>query len=290
MEPTRAPRSARAIEVRGLHKSYGSRKVLRGLDLKIESGEIFALLGPNGAGKTTTIEILEGYRDRDSGEVQVLGEDPATAGSELRARIGIVLQSSAVYPQLSVVEILKLFAGYYTSPRDIEQVLALVGLSDRRNARVRTLSGGQKRRIDLGLALVGNPEFIFMDEPTTGFDPEARHQAWDTIRGLRDLGTTILLTTHYLEEAHQLSDRLAILHEGVIAAMGTPEGLLAASGAVKITYQRDGELVVMRTDEPTRVLHELTTQALADGVELEGLEVQRPSLEELYLDVVGVDE
>lgn len=290
MEPTRAPRSARAIEVRGLHKSYGSRKVLHGLDLKIESGEIFALLGPNGAGKTTTIEILEGYRDRDSGEVQVLGEDPATAGSELRARIGIVLQSSAVYPQLSVVEIFKLFAGYYTSPRDIEQVLALVGLSDRRNARVRTLSGGQKRRIDLGLALVGNPEFIFMDEPTTGFDPEARHQAWDTIRGLRDLGATILLTTHYLEEAHQLSDRLAILHEGVIAAMGTPEGLLAASGAVKITYQRDGELVVMRTDEPTRVLHELTTQALADGVELEGLEVQRPSLEELYLDVVGADE
>ena len=217
-------------------------------------------------------------------------DDPATAGSELRARIGIVLQSSAVYPQLSVVEILKLFAGYYTSPRDIEQVLALVGLSDRRNARVRTLSGGQKRRIDLGLALVGNPELIFMDEPTTGFDPEARHQAWDTIRGLRDLGATILLTTHYLEEAHQLSDRLAILHEGVIAAMGTPEGLLAASGAVKITYQRDGELVVMRTDEPTRVLHELTTQALADGVELEGLEVRRPSLEELFLDVVGADE
>ncbi len=290
MTSTRAPRSVHAIEVRGLRKSYGPREVLRGLDLDIKVGEIFALLGPNGAGKTTTIEILEGYRERDGGEVRVLGEDPAAAGPELRGRIGIVLQSSAVYPQLTVVEILELFAGYYANPRDVEQVLALVGLSDQRDSRVRTLSGGQKRRIDLGLALVGNPELIFLDEPTTGFDPEARRRAWETIRGLRDLGATVLLTTHYLEEAHQLADRLAILREGAIVAMGAPDELLGTNGAVEITYRRNGELVVVRTDEPTRVLHELTAKALADGVELDRLEVRRPSLEDLYLDVVGRDE
>ena len=287
---TRAPRAARAIEVRGLRKSYGPREVLHGLDLDIEAGEIFALLGPNGAGKTTTIEILEGYRERDDGEVRVLGVDPAGAGPGLRARIGIVLQSSAVYPQLRVREILELFAGYYRNARDVEEVLSLVGLSDQRDARVRTLSGGQKRRIDLSLALVGNPELIFMDEPTTGFDPEARRRAWETIRGLRDLGATVLLTTHYLEEAHQLADRLAILRDGVIAAMGAPRELLATNGAVEITYRKHGERVIVRTDEPTRVLHELTAEALADGVELEGLEVQRPSLEDLYLDVVAGDE
>ena len=274
-----------AIEVRGLRKSYGSREVLHGIDLDVPTGEVFALLGPNGAGKTTTVEILEGYRHRDAGEVNVLGTDPEDASLGFRARIGIVLQSSAVYPLLTVRETLELFAGYYATPRDTRAVIELVGLEEQRDARVRTLSGGQLRRLDLGLALVGSPELIFLDEPTTGFDPAARRQAWETIRNLRRLGNTILLTTHYMEEAQALADRVAILRDGEIVATGSPRELLTGHGAAEIRYRRNGEVVVIDTDEPTRVLHDLTTEALSRGVELEELEVHRRSLEDVYLEV-----
>jgi ABC-2 type transport system ATP-binding protein len=276
---------ANAIEVHGLRKAYGPREVLHGLDLAVPEGEVFALLGPNGAGKTTTVEILEGYRRRDAGEVRVLGTDPEKANGAYRARIGIVLQSSAVYPTLSVREIVELFAGYYPAPRKPADVLELVGLADRSNQRVRTLSGGQLRRLDLALALVGDPELIFLDEPTTGFDPAARRQAWDTIRGLRELGKTILLTTHYLEEAQTLADRLAILRDGRIVSVGTPRELLAGDGLVEIRYRRDGQEIVVETTEPTRVLSELTAEALARGEELESLEVQRRTLEDVYLEL-----
>jgi len=274
-----------AIEVSGLKKSYGPREVLHGVGFRVEAGEVFALLGPNGAGKTTTVEILEGYRDRDEGSVQVLGTDPARAGSDFRARIGIVLQSSAVYPLLSVREILELFAGYYERARDVGEVIELVGLGEKREARVRTLSGGQLRGLDLALALVGDPELIFLDEPTTGFDPAARRQAWETIRDLRALGKSILLTTHYMEEAQTLADRLAILRDGRVVATGSPRELLSGATGVEIRYRRDGEELVVATDEPTRVLHELTGQALAAGFELEGIEVRRRSLEDLYLEL-----
>ena len=275
-----------AIEVSGLKKSYGAREVLHGVSFRVEPGEVFALLGPNGAGKTTTVEILEGYRERDEGRVQVLGTDPARAGSEFRERIGIVLQSSAVYPLLSAREILELFAGYYKSARNVGEVIELVGLGEKSEARVRTLSGGQLRRLDLALALIGDPELIFLDEPTTGFDPAARRQAWETIRDLRALGKSILLTTHYMEEAQTLADRLAILRDGRIVATGSPRELLSGAAGVEIRYRRDGEELVIATDEPTRVLHQLTGQALAEGFELEGIEVRRRSLEDLYLELM----
>jgi ABC-2 type transport system ATP-binding protein len=276
---------AAAIEVRGLRKAYGAHQVLHGLDLDVPAGEVFALLGPNGAGKTTTVEILEGYRRRDAGEVSVLGTDPGRAGRGFRARIGIVLQSSAVYPMLTVEETLRLFAGYYERSRDPGEVLRLTGLEEKRGARVRTLSGGQLRRLDLGLALVGDPELVFLDEPTTGFDPAARRRAWETIRGLRALGKTILLTTHYMEEAHALADRLAILHAGRIVATGSPRELLDGHPSVEIRFSRNGEDILIATEEPTRVLHELTEQALAEGHELEGLQVRRRSLEDVYLEL-----
>jgi ABC-2 type transport system ATP-binding protein len=276
-----------AVEVRGLRKSYRSVEALRGIDFTHEEGEVLALLGPNGAGKTTTVEILEGYRKRTAGEVRVLGEDPGKAGPSFRARIGIVLQSSAVYPTFSTYEMLELFAGYYASPRNPEEVLDLVGLREKRDARVRSLSGGQLRRLDLGLALVGNPELLFLDEPTTGFDPAARRQAWETIRGLRALGTSILLTTHYLEEAQALADRVVILRAGRIAAIGPPADLLEDSGDVEIRYRRNGEVIVLRTAEPTRVLNVLTSEALADGSELEDLQVTRRTLEDLYLELTA---
>ena len=274
-----------AIRVAGLRKSYGSREVLHGISFEVRTGEVFALLGPNGAGKTTTVEILEGYRRRDAGDVRVLGEDPGRAGSDFRARIGIVLQSSAVYHLLTVREIVELFAGYYPSPRSPAEVVDLVGLAGKRDERVRTLSGGQLRRLDLALALVGDPELIFLDEPTTGFDPAARRQAWETIRDLRSLGKSILLTTHYMEEAQRLADRVAILAGGQIVGTGSPRDLLAAHAAVEIRFRRNGDEVVIDTEEPTRVLHELTGQALADGVELEGLEVHRRTLEDVYLEL-----
>ena len=272
-----------AISVRGLRKSYGALEAVRGIDFEVARGEVFGLLGPNGAGKTTTVEILEGYRKRDAGEVEVFETDPATAGGEWRERIGVVLQSSAMYETLTVVESLRLFAGYYDRPRPVDEVVELIGLEEKRDDRVRRLSGGQRRRLDLGLALVGDPELIFLDEPTTGFDPRARRQAWDTIRGLRGLGKTILLTTHYLDEAEQLADRVAVLAQGRIVASGTPAELTGSVPATEIRYRENGREVVLETDEPTRVLHDLTAKALAQQRELEGLQVRRPSLEEVYL-------
>ena len=278
-----------AIEVEGLRKSYGGREVLHDLSFSVETGEVFALLGPNGAGKTTTVEILEGYRSRNAGDVRVLGHDPGRPGSDFRARIGIVLQSSAVYHLLTVREMLHLFAGYYPAPRPVDEVVQLVGLEEKRDARVRTLSGGQLRRLDLALALVGDPELLFLDEPTTGFDPAARRQAWETVRELRTLGKSIVLTTHYMEEAQRLADRVAILRDGRIVATGSPRELLTGQAAVEIRFRRNGKEVVLKTDEPTRVLHELTTEAMAQGAELEGLEVHRRTLEDLYLEVTGED-
>ena len=274
-----------AIAVTELRKAYGGREVLHGLSFTVETGEVFALLGPNGAGKTTTVEILEGYRRRDGGDVRVLGEDPGRGGRAFKARIGIVLQSSAVYHLLTVREIVGLFAGYYPHPRPAGEVIELVGLTEQSEARVRTLSGGQLRRLDLALALVGDPELVFLDEPTTGFDPAARRQAWETIRDLRSLGKSILLTTHYMEEAQRLADRVAILRGGEIVGTGSPQELLSGHATVEIRYRRNGSEVVVATEEPTRVLHELTAQALADGVELEGLEVHRRTLEDLYLEL-----
>ncbi|HUI36603.1 MAG TPA: ABC transporter ATP-binding protein [Gaiellaceae bacterium] len=272
-----------AIAVRDLRKSYGSLEAVRGIDFHVERGEVFGLLGPNGAGKTTTVEILEGYRKRDGGEVEVLGTDPALARGDWRERIGVVLQSSAMYETLTVTEMLRLFAGYYREPRPVDQVVELVGLQEKRDDRVRRLSGGQRRRLDLGLALIGAPELIFLDEPTTGFDPRARRRAWETIRGLRGLGKTILLTTHYLDEAEQLADRVAVLAQGRIVASGTPAELTGAVPATEIRYRENGREIVLETDEPTRILHELTARALAESRELEGLQVRRPSLEEVYL-------
>jgi ABC-2 type transport system ATP-binding protein len=278
-----------AIEVRDLRKTYGEHEAVRGISFEIAEGEVFGLLGPNGAGKTTTVEILEGYRKRDGGEVTVLGEDPQTAGRGWRERIGVVLQSSQLWPSLTVAETHRMFAGYYRRPRDVDEVIRLVGLEEKRDARVKTLSGGQKRRLDLGLALVGDPELVFLDEPTTGFDPTARRAAWEMIRSLRALGKTVLLTTHYLDEAEQLADRVAVLREGQIAIVGSPRDLTSAAATTEIRYRRNGDDVVLRTDDPTGVLHELTAQALADGVELERLEVRRPTLEDVYLDLVGVE-
>jgi ABC-2 type transport system ATP-binding protein len=271
------------VSVQGLRKSYGEFEAIKGVDFELWPGEVFGLLGPNGAGKTTTVEILEGYRPRDGGEVEVLGQDPARAGADWRARIGVVLQSSAMYENLTVAESLDQFAGYYEKPRPTDAVIELIGLKDKRDDRVRRLSGGQRRRLDLGLALVGDPELIFLDEPTTGFDPGARRRAWDTIRSLSSLGKTILLTTHYLDEVEQLADRVAVLREGQIVASGTPQELTQATPATEIRYRENGREVVLRTEEPTRVLHELTSRALAQGDELDGLQVRRPSLEEVYL-------
>ncbi|HEX3455640.1 MAG TPA: ABC transporter ATP-binding protein [Gaiellaceae bacterium] len=276
-----------AITVSDLRKSYGEVEAVRGVSFEIAEGEVFGLLGPNGAGKTTTVEVLEGYRKRDGGEVSVLGVDPQRAGGDWRERIGIVLQSSAMYPNLTVEEHVRVFAGYYSRPRDPDEVIGLVGLEGKRSARVKTLSGGQQRRLDLALGLIGDPELIFLDEPTTGFDPVARRAAWDMIRSLRQLGKTVLLTTHYLDEAEQLSDRVAVLREGQIVAIGRPSELTGARVATEVRYRLDGKDVVVETHEPTKLLHELTGQALADGKELEALEVRRPTLEEIYLSLTG---
>ena len=276
-----------AVSVRDLRKSYGGDEAVKGVSFEISVGEVFGLLGPNGAGKTTTVEILEGYRSRDGGTIEVLGTDPARAGAAWRERVGVVLQSSSLYPLLTVRESLALFAGYYAEPRNVDEVVEIVGLGEKRDARVRTLSGGQTRRLDFGLALVGDPELIFLDEPTTGFDPGARRTAWETIRTLRSLGKTILLTTHYLDEAEQLADRVAVLREGVIVREGTPKELTGGAVETEVRYRRAGEDVVVTTGDPTRLLHELTGEALARGEELEGLEVRRPTLEDVYLDLTG---
>jgi ABC-2 type transport system ATP-binding protein len=276
-----------AVSVAGLRKSYGEHEALRGIDFTIRSGEVFGLLGPNGAGKTTTVEILEGYRTRDAGEVQVLGVDPQRSGTPWRERIGVMLQSSSLYPNLTVRESLQVFAGYYAAPRDVDEVVEIVELTEKADARVRTLSGGQQRRLDLGLALVGDPELVFLDEPTTGFDPGARRTAWQTIRNLRELGKTILLTTHYLDEAEQLADRVAVLRGGEIVREGAPAELTGGAVETEIRYRRDGEDIVERTNDPTRRLHELTAAALEHGEELEALEVRRPTLEDVYLELTA---
>jgi ABC-2 type transport system ATP-binding protein len=278
-----------AIEVRGLRKRYGGHEALRGIDFEVRFGEVFGLLGPNGAGKTTTVEILEGYRERDGGDVRVLGSDPWKAGAAHRARIGVVLQHSQLPPALTVREVHRMFAGYYEQPRDVDEVIELVGLADKAGGRVKTLSGGQKRRLDLGVALVGDPELVFLDEPTTGFDPTARRTAWDLVRSLRSLGKTIVLTTHYLDEAQQLADRVAVIREGALVRIGTPGELIGAAPEVEIRYREGDREVVVTTDEPTRVLAELTAGAVAEGRELEGLEVRRPTLEDVYLELVDVD-
>jgi ABC-2 type transport system ATP-binding protein len=295
------------ISVKGLRKSYGEVEAVRGVDLEVERGEIFAFLGPNGAGKTTTISVLEGYLTRDGGEVSVLGIDPADADRSWRGRVGFVLQQCRMEPLLTVRETLEMYAGYYDHPRSVPETIDLVGLTEKADTRAGALSGGQERRLDVAVALIGDAELLFLDEPTTGFDPEARRQAWAVIDGLRDLGKTVLLTTHYMDEAQKLADRVAVIAQGRIIAAGTPDDLGGrADAATAISFEEPaaaggGELaaviagdwsrsdgrVVLRTAEPTRALNELTTWALARGVELGNLEVRRPSLEDVYLDLTG---
>ena len=276
-----------AIEVSELRKSYDGVEAVRGLSFSVASGEVFGLLGPNGAGKTTTVEILEGYRSRSGGQVQVLGRDPAQRDRRVRERVGIVLQSSAVYPRLTVREALDHFGKAYPSPRDTEETIALVGLDGKSDARANQLSGGQRRRLDLALALIGDPELVFLDEPTTGFDPAARRTAWSTVRRLKELGKTVLLTTHYLEEAQALSDRVAIVKSGQIVAEGPPAELGPGRSRYRVSYLSDGRRVEHQTDDPTELLHRLTRDALARGERLEGLEVSRPTLEDVYLELTA---
>jgi ABC-2 type transport system ATP-binding protein len=274
------------ISIRGLRKSYGEVEAVRGIDLEVRRGEVFAFLGPNGAGKTTTVEILEGYRRRSGGEVSVLGEDPERAGRGWRGRIGFVLQSCRLDPYLTVRESLALYAGYYEAPRPIGDTIELVGLAGKADARASSLSGGQQRRLDVGMALIGDPELLFLDEPTTGFDPSARRQAWETIAGLRELGKTVFLTTHYMDEAQRLADRVTIISRGEIVARGTPEDLGdRESRPAKISWREEGREGELETTNPVETLNELTGRALAEGRELEGLEVSRPSLEDVYLEL-----
>ena len=291
-----------AVRVTGLRKSYGSLEAVAGVDLNVARGEVFALLGPNGAGKTTTVEILEGHRHRNSGEVTVLGHDPARAEREFRQRIGIVLQSTGVEPYLTVAEAVALYAGYYPHPRDVDEVIQLAGLGEQRDRRIGKLSGGQRRRVDLAIALAGDPELLFLDEPTTGFDPAARRQAWDMVRGLSALGKTIFLTTHFMDEAQALADRVAIIANGRIVAEGSPDALRGSGdlqtrlrfelpeGSIlppRFPAGRVGAAYEMATPSPTLALHDLTGWALGEGIELQELQVVRPTLEDVYLRLTG---
>jgi len=278
---------APAILVRDLRKSYGDVRAVRGIDFEVQRGEVFGLLGPNGAGKTTTVEILEGYRERSGGIVSVLGYDPGSRPRALRERAGIVLQSSGTYRHLTVRELVTHWAGLYPAPRDIDEVIELAGLRESEHVRARKLSGGQARRLDFALALVGDPELVFLDEPTTGFDPAARRAAWETVRALADLGKTVLLTTHYLDEAQALCDRVAILKSGRILAVGAPAQLgVGASSRYRVSWRDEGgELETRETADPTALLHQLTSAALARGAGLEDLSVSRPSLEDVYLEL-----
>ena len=297
----RSGRDGPAIQARGLGMRYGDREVLCGIDLEVPHGMVVGFLGPNGAGKTTTVEILEGYRRRTAGEASVLGMDPAGGGPELRERIGIVLQETGHNPELTVRETVRQFTGYYRRPRPVDEVIGLVGLEEAAGRRVRALSGGQRRRLDVGLALVGDPELVFLDEPTTGFDPAARRQAWEVIAGLRELGKTVLLTTHYMDEAQALADRVAIIADGRIVAEGTPAQLAAAQHATRIRFSLPagagsadlprvagqvavrGRTVELSTDDPTLDLLALCGWAAGRGAALGGLTVTRPSLEDIYL-------
>ncbi|HEX2026440.1 MAG TPA: ABC transporter ATP-binding protein [Nitriliruptorales bacterium] len=293
-----------AIEVRGLVKHYDTVEAVRGIDLTIEESEVFALLGPNGAGKTTTVEILEGHRRRTDGTVSVLGLDPERGGRDLRERIGIVLQSAGIEPELTVREALRTYAALYTRPRGVDEVIELVGLDDKADARIKHLSGGQQRRLDLGLGLIGDPELIFLDEPTTGFDPSARRRAWALVSSLRSLGRTILLTTHYMDEAQALADRVAVIAAGRILAEGPPGALTGPEGELSTTIRfrlppdvgledlpgrfADAAVAVdggveVTTGQPTTMLHALTSWAMQRDLELEQLTVTRPNLEEVYL-------
>ena len=282
---------------------------VRDVDLEVAPGEVFAFLGPNGAGKTTTISILEGYLERDQGEVLVLGEDPAKAGRDWRGRVGFVLQECRMESLLTVRETLEMFAGYYRKPRSVPETIELVGLADKADVRAGKLSGGQQRRLDVAVALIGDAELLFLDEPTTGFDPSARRQAWQVIEGLSDLGKTVMLTTHYMDEAQELADRVAVIADGEIIAAGTPDDLGGRADAASLVSfdrpggERDAELrgavagdwtaangrLVLRTPDPTRTLNELTGWAIARGVELDHLEVTRPSLEDVYLELTGTE-
>ncbi len=282
--------AAPAIEVSDLHKSYGPLDAVRGVSFMVERGEVFGLLGPNGAGKTTTVEILEGYRHRSRGDVRVLGHDPERRERRWQERIGIVLQSCGFHPMITVHEAVEHFGKAYPSPRDPRETIELVGLEDKADARTKELSGGQRRRLDLALALVGDPELIFLDEPTTGFDPAARRTAWAVIRRLKELGKTVLLTTHYLDEAQSLSDRVAIIKDGVIVAEGPPAELGAERPRYRVSYTANGKRVEHETEDPTELLHRLTGEALARGQRLEGLQVSRPTLEDIYLQLTTEDE
>jgi ABC-2 type transport system ATP-binding protein len=301
------PAVTNAIEVRDLHKSYGAVDAVRGVSFDVEEGEVLALLGPNGAGKTSIVEILEGYRPRTAGHVRVLGADPVDGGKALRTRIGIVLQSCGIDNYLTVGEVVQMHAEYYPHPRAVDDVIALVGLADKTSSRVKTLSGGQQRRLDVALGLIGDPELLFLDEPTTGFDPSARRQSWDLVRELAALGKTVLLTTHYMDEAQALADRIIIISAGRIVAQGTPdtiggrataqmvvrfrlpEGIGVDGLPVPAVAQPDGTLT-FATDDPTTALHDLTGWAVARGVRLDGLVVAAPSLEDIYLRLVRADE
>jgi ABC-2 type transport system ATP-binding protein len=296
-----------AIRVSGLHKSYGEHEAVRGIDFEVGKGEVFGFLGPNGAGKTTTVEILEGYRPRTAGEVSVLGIDPGSPTRDWRRRIGLVLQECELNPLLTVSETMKLYASFFPNPRPVDETLSLVGLQDRHGVRVGSLSGGQQRRLDVGVGIIGNPELLFLDEPTTGFDPTARRDAWNMIEGLKDLGTTIVLTTHYMEEAQHLADRVVILREGQIVAEGPPatlgeklgqetlirfrltNGLTPDQIAAAIGRQPElsGNQATLATTEPQRDLHGLLDWAADAGVQLADLEVRRPSLEDVFLTVTG---
>jgi ABC-2 type transport system ATP-binding protein len=277
-----------AIEVTDLRKSYGPVEAVRGLSFNVERGEVFGLLGPNGAGKTTTVEIVEGYRKRSSGDVHVLGRDPQDRDRELQQSVGIVLQSCGFYPRVTVREALEHFGRPYAHRRDTRETIELVGLTEKADTKAKDLSGGQRRRLDLALALVGDPELVFLDEPTTGFDPAARRVAWGVIERLKQLGKTVLLTTHYLDEAQALADRVAIIKDGVIVAEGAPGELSRASARYRISYiAADGRRIEHGTDDPTSLLHELTSEALARGERLEGLEVTHPSLEDIYLELTA---
>jgi ABC-2 type transport system ATP-binding protein len=273
--------------VNELSKAYGAHQAVRGLTFSVRRGEVYGLLGPNGAGKTTTVEILEGHRSRDGGEVSVLGYDPAGRAAQLRSRVGIVLQSCGTYPHLTVRETIEHWARLYPSPRGVQETMALAGLEEAADRRARTLSGGQGRRLDLALALVGDPELIFLDEPTTGFDPAARRAAWELVRALRDLGKTVLLTTHYLDEAQALADRVAIVKDGRILAEGPPDSLMAGAVRYRVSYRIGHELVEHETEDPTTLLHEVTAAALARGERLDDLSVTRPSLEDVYLELTA---